>query len=137
MLTHYSRLFPTNQSKLAKLSLFASSATSVPSKALLLSDFPTTVGLVFVDPFGLIQFLTNIVVFNITATSFDVAGNLGDSTTHYHPCSLDGVLEVATILAPPKTCRATYSSHWLCLSHHIGRSIAQLTSPGPRKIGFC
>jgi hypothetical protein len=90
-----------------------------------------------VDPFGLIQFLTNIVVFNITATSFDVAGNLGDSTTHYHPCSLDGVLEVATILAPPKTCRATYSSHWLCLSHHIGRSFAQLTSPGPRKIGFC
>jgi hypothetical protein len=102
MLTHYSRLFPTNQSKLAKLSLFASSSTSVPSKALLLSDFPTTVGLVFVDPFGLIQFLTNIVVFDITATSFDVAGNLGDSTTHYHPCSLEGGLEVVTILAPRK-----------------------------------
>ena len=102
MLTHYSRFFPTTQPKLARLSSFANSSTSVPSKALLLSDFPTTVGLVFVDPFGLIQFLSNIVVSDITTQSFHVAGNLGDSTSHYHPCSLEGVLEVVTVLAPRK-----------------------------------
>jgi hypothetical protein len=102
MLTHYSRLFPSSQPKLSKLTNFTATTMSVPSKALLLSDFSTTVGLLFVDPFGLIQFVSNIVVYNITATSFEVAGNLGDSTSHYHPCSVDGVLAIVPVLAPRK-----------------------------------
>jgi len=62
-----------------------------------------TVGLVFVDQSGTIHLLTNLVSSNIKDTSFDIAGNLSDATTHFQPCSLQGALEVVPVIAPPRT----------------------------------
>ena len=62
-----------------------------------------TVGLVFVDQSGTIHLLTNLVSSNIKDTSFDIAGNLSDATTHFQPCSLQGALEVVPVIAPSRT----------------------------------
>jgi hypothetical protein len=100
MLTHYSRLYPVNTAKLAKVTALSNPVTTIPTKALVLSDFSCTVGLVFVDTFGIIQFLANPVISNVTATSYEVSGNLGDATNHYYPCYIDDATAVIPVLAP-------------------------------------
>ena len=100
MLTHYSRLWANNPTKTAKLTTLVATSTPIPSKVAMYSDFSMTVGLVFGDQSGTIHLLTNLVISNIEDTSFDIAGNLSDSTTHFQPCSLQGALEVVPVIAP-------------------------------------
>jgi hypothetical protein len=80
MLTHYSRLYPVNTAKLAKVTALSNPVTTIPTKALVLSDFSCTVGLVFVDTFGIIQFLANPVISNVTATTLVISTMLRQSS---------------------------------------------------------